>query len=784
MEQAEKYAAQVMDKSVRGERGGVVKAEAANENPCTGHGTMNDKGECECHDGYHGPTCSFKYMGEQHGYGRFVGDTRCENGVAVDNKCKCDAGWEGFHCHRRVCVHGKYGCPEDRKFCAKAECLCEEGWQGPSCDTEREACQVKECANGGVFDVDNCECKCEEPYTGELCDACMPRSCDHGMVQDPDTCACTCPKNKTCENGGILNPESCECECQGNWEGETCGKCVPQVCHNDGMFNEEECTCECMPPYDPADNCKSCPELECEHGGTFQKDKCQCKCSGHWTGDQCEECPTDEELSLQGVDCGAKGFNRETCSCNDQCPDVECQNGGVVDEDTCKCKCNPHNKNTEEYKRRDGDLFATGGAGNGNAYAESADVDDVPERAEDESEETHDSMGLDSADAEEALFLELGIDYPTFWSGERCEVCNTPEKNPCRGGRTFNTTICACNQECPADVKCEHGGELDEDTCTCSCKAPYGGKTCSQKADGSSVEMAATSCKAILDADSEAGDGKYWINPTGKSNADNAFQVFCDMTNDLGGWAQLANIGSKLREAHLDAEAYTQGIGDPTKDEEYVVACDKFNGMDGNAGEELKKVVLRVTLGEVRDYFKPISGASLCDMLTSHDKHLWSATAGYDVEGEDEDEEDEEGNAFLEEGSLGNWEEEEEMAAARFRARLRANSGGARRRLLQDNEEGDDASLTEEEEEELAKWRKPDFISDPRLDKVLGGSAKGWPNDLDGRQYLSFWGGDRGLCCHYQSTVYSDVEEADAGSWGREGQIHVIVYEGDDQPGE
>mmetsp|Transcript_20234 Transcript_20234/g.64589 ORF Transcript_20234/g.64589 Transcript_20234/m.64589 type:complete len:835 (-) Transcript_20234:188-2692(-) len=775
VKQSAQYAEEIMDQSVEGVKNGAVSAAAAVQNPCSGHGTLDDKGNCVCEGDYMGTTCGLKFLGDHHAYGRFVGEKRCENGVAMDNKCECDAGWEGFHCHRRPCIHGSFGCADGKKYCARAECVCEPGFEGLSCDREKRACQVVECMNTGVFDVDTCSCECEEPWTGDLCEKCIPRQCPHGMIQDPNNCGCMCPADKKCSNGGVLDEDSCECKCAGNWAGESCDKCVPQVCHNDGIFNEQECTCECMPPYDPSDNCRTCPELECEHGGVFSKDNCSCTCEGHWTGDQCEECPTEEELALQGVNCGGKGFNRDTCSCNDMCPPIECEHGGVMDEDTCKCKCNVHNEDTDEFRRKK--EGATGAEGE--ALASAADLEDVENHPDEAAEETHSAM-FPSGDQEAALLLELAAapEYMTYWQGDRCERCPEPEENVCEGGRSFNTTTCACNRGC-ADLECKNGGKKDDESCSCQCKPPYAGASCEDRANGESAEMAAVSCKAIQLLFPDSEDGLYWINPSQGPAKETAFQVYCDMTEDTGGWTQLANVGSKLKEANLDADTYQDGIGNPAEDAEYVVGCAKFNGLDGEPERDLSSVIMRVTMGDVRDYFKPIESNTLCDMITSHDKHMWSATGGFEDD-EDEEEEaageeeaqqegEEEEEAFID---LGSTEEAEALAASRFRARLRARQSQFGRRLLQQDEAEAEAEGDEDADDDLDKWVVPDFMTDAQLAQLLGGSAKGYPKDLDGREYLSYWGGDRGGCCHYQSEVYSDT--ADSGSWGREFQIHLL----------
>jgi len=189
---------------------------------CENNGYCNEKGDCECLDGYKGDQCGEKE-------GDACDNVDCQNGGdCSDGKCKCKTGYTGDFCENKddgedqckdiECQNGGT-CEVDT-----GKCKCMDGWEGDKCDEEEggDKCEDVECQNGGTCIATTGECDCTDGYTGDECEE-----------KEDTTCSKKCKGHKS--QCYWKNSDTMKCKCPGMTYGKKCGEtlvCDDVVDHN------------------------------------------------------------------------------------------------------------------------------------------------------------------------------------------------------------------------------------------------------------------------------------------------------------------------------------------------------------------------------------------------------------------------------------------------------------------------------------------------------------------------------------------------------------------------
>ncbi len=125
---------------------------------------------------------------------------------------------------------------------------------------------------------------------------------------------------------------------------------------------------------------------------------------------------------------------------------------------------------------------------------------------------------------------------------KNCGGCNKPCAAIANGTVTCSNAACAV-QTCNATFgNCDKlvGNGCEASLLTDSFNCAFCGNACGagKKCDGGvCVQASFTSCLATLQGNGSTGDGLYMIDPDGEGGAA-AFQVYCDMTSDGGGYTR------------------------------------------------------------------------------------------------------------------------------------------------------------------------------------------------------------------------------------------------------
>ena len=103
---------------------------------------------------------------------------------------------------------------------------------------------------------------------------------------------------------------------------------------------------------------------------------------------------------------------------------------------------------------------------------------------------------------------------------------------------------------------------------------------------GVSADCAALSCDEVASMGYSTGDGPYWIDPDGNG----AYQAYCDMTTDNGGWTLVAKIesGSNSQWAYDAATWTTTGTNFNAADFNLTANEAKYATFDTVAMEEIR----------------------------------------------------------------------------------------------------------------------------------------------------------------------------------------------------
>jgi len=308
-------------------------------NACNGHGSCNERGECECDDGY------FTSLG----------------GEQCSLSCK-DIG---------------LSCPEEGGTCrsigGKMQCVCKPNYFGRNCDQTCPGGNLP-CSGHGTCEMDTAEnlvCNCEAHFIGSDCSLPCP-----GARSFPTACS---GHGKCLKEG-----EQAVCDCQSPWESDDCSCSELFTCSGHGTCAEDG-GCECYDEIWPEDihftgsACERCQEkwfgqtchLFCNSSRVYKSsdatDGLNIGCNGHGA------CSLTNENNIEHITCACMGTDPDTyCGtcmpsyypdinlptmtippCSVECNEQTCSYNGVCNPDydgtNDLCICNKWNNTAGQY---------------------------------------------------------------------------------------------------------------------------------------------------------------------------------------------------------------------------------------------------------------------------------------------------------------------------------------------------------------------------------------------------------------------------------------------------
>lgn len=440
-----------------------------------------------------------------------------DNGC-TDDGCDPDSGECVYTPNAAACDDGNPCTGPD--VCEDGACTTTQG-ECPPCtgDEDCEALEDNNLCNGTLHCVDS-ECVTDEATLVD-CTSIPHGPCEVGIcVAELGACAL---EDKP--DGTACNPAS-PCQQPGYCASGKC-KGAPVLCEDENPCTSDVCDTAVGCVFNPlfgesCDDGSACTaEDECVDGQCTGEAVIACDDSNPCTDEVCDAATGECAF----VDNAAPCDDGSACTVEDTCTEGACVSGAPTvcdDEDACtEDSCVP----------ADGCVFET------------IDCDD------------NDACTVDGCNPDQGCFHGL--------SGKACSTdgdcivalsCATASCNDC-GVCQLTPIVCAPDGPCFEATCVEPNGCVqspvsgpaceDGDPCTVGDECSLGQCWSGVDACLGSEANPAPSCDAILSADSDAGNGLYWLVSSTPGETE-AFKALCDMTTLGGGWTRVANIAGDL----------------------------------------------------------------------------------------------------------------------------------------------------------------------------------------------------------------------------------------------